>query len=163
MYKVYFMCYLGDQDRSWASFVRCLTCGKILSACYARKNVDMTFGVPKIWRETKKTTLMIAISLSKPLQFVQQQVNELLRLHKFAMSNALNRALWNFTCAQDKQSSSCADEGFSGKPNHLERRNKPIPFYPQAVNYFCKNFYLTKGKSEFLASRLRRDLPVKWV
>ena len=43
MYKVYFDCYLGDQDKSWDSHVFCLTCVKALM-----------FGVPMIWREQKK-------------------------------------------------------------------------------------------------------------
>ena len=53
MYKAYFNCYLGDQDKSWAPNVCCLTCVKTLSAWYARKNVHMKFVVPMIWREQK--------------------------------------------------------------------------------------------------------------
>ena len=45
MYKAHFDCYLGDQDKSWAPHVYCLTCVETLSACYAGKNVHMKFGV----------------------------------------------------------------------------------------------------------------------
>ena len=53
MYKAYFDCHLGDQDRSWAPHVCCLTCEKTLSAWYAGKIVHMKFGATMIWREQK--------------------------------------------------------------------------------------------------------------
>ena len=53
MYMSYFDCYFGDQDKSWAPHVCCLTCVKTLPAWYAGKNVYMKFGVPMIWREQK--------------------------------------------------------------------------------------------------------------
>ena len=37
MYKEYFDCYLGDQDKSWAPHVCYLTCVKTLSAWYTGK------------------------------------------------------------------------------------------------------------------------------
>ena len=53
MYKAYFDCYLGDQDKSWPPHVCCLTCVKTLSDWYAGKNVPMKFSVPMIWRDQK--------------------------------------------------------------------------------------------------------------
>ncbi|XP_076318488.1 uncharacterized protein LOC143229683 [Tachypleus tridentatus] len=65
------------------------------------------------------------------------------------------------------QSSSSADEHSSGEyvePNHPESENKPIPFSQEALNDLCRDLYLIKDKSEFLASRLQeRNLLEKGV
>ena len=37
MYKAYFDCYLGDQDKSWAPNAYCVTCVKTLSTWYVGK------------------------------------------------------------------------------------------------------------------------------
>ena len=37
LYKAYFYCDIGDQEKTWASHVYCLTCVKTLSAWYANK------------------------------------------------------------------------------------------------------------------------------
>ena len=37
MYKAYFDCYLGDQDKSWAPNACCVTCVKTLSTWYVGK------------------------------------------------------------------------------------------------------------------------------
>ena len=53
LYKAYFHCDIGGQDKSWAPHVCCLTCVKTLSTWYTRKNVHMKLGVPMIWLEQK--------------------------------------------------------------------------------------------------------------
>ena len=58
MYKAYFVCYLGDQDKSWAAHVSCLTRVKTLGPWYAEKDVHMQFGVPVIWREQKDQAVL---------------------------------------------------------------------------------------------------------
>ena len=40
---------------------------------------------------------------------------------------------------------------------HSESKNKPIPFSQEALNDLCRNLYLTKDKSELLASRLKES------
>ena len=61
---------------------------------------------------------------------------------------------------QEMQSSSSADEHSSGKyvePNDPESENKPIQFSQEALSDLCRDLYLTKEKSEFLASRLQES------
>ena len=53
LYKAYFHCDIGDQEKTWVSQVCCLICVKTLSAWYANKNIHIKFGVPMIWRERK--------------------------------------------------------------------------------------------------------------
>ena len=89
MYKAYFECYLGDQDKSWAPHVSCLTCVKTLSAWYAEKDVHIQFGVPMIWRERKDRS-NVAISVSMTLQAVLQQRKR----------NALFTQICNQPCAK---------------------------------------------------------------
>ena len=68
---------------------------------------------------------------------------------------------------KEMQSSSSADEHSSGEyvePTDPESENKPIPFSQEALNDLRRNVYLTKEKSEFLASRLQeRNLLEKGV
>ena len=59
---------------------------------------------------------------------------------------------------QEIQSSSSADEHSSGElvePNDPESKNKLIPFSREVLNELCRDVYLTKEKSESLASRLQ--------
>ena len=98
VYKAYFGCYLGDQDKSWALHVCCLTWVKTWSAWYPGKNVHMKFGV------SRKITLMIAISIRMTLQTVLQQRKKTHCLPKFAISNAPSRALRKYTWAQSSRS-----------------------------------------------------------
>ena len=68
---------------------------------------------------------------------------------------------------QEMQSSSSADEHSSGEyvePTDPESETKPIPFSQEALNDLRRDVYLTKEKSEFLASRLQeRNLLEKEV
>ena len=92
-------------------------------------------------------------------------------LPKFAISNAPSRALRKSNLFkppdQEMQSFSSADEHSSGEsvePNDPESENKPIPYSQVALNDLRRDVYLTKEKSEFLASRLQeRNLLQKGV
>ena len=88
-------------------------------------------------------------------------------LPKFAVSNALRKSTCTQTPDQEMQSSSSADKHSSGEyvqANYPESENKPIPFSQEALNDLRRNVYLTREKSEFLASRLqKRNLLEKGV
>ena len=68
---------------------------------------------------------------------------------------------------KEMQSSSSADEHSSGEyvePTDPESENKPIPFSQEALNDLRRDVYLTKEKSEFVASVLQeRNLLEKGV
>ena len=68
---------------------------------------------------------------------------------------------------QEMQGSNSADKHSSGEyvqPNDPESENKLIPFSQEALNDLRGDVYLTKKKSEFLASRLQeRNLLEKGV
>ena len=171
IYDTYFDCCLGDQDKSWVPHVCCVRCVKTLSAWYAGKNLHMKFGVPMIWREqkdnsndcyfcqhdftgcttAKKKKHIVYLNLQSAIRPVEQSEN--LPVPK--------------PPDQDIQSSSSANENSSGEyveTNDPESENKPIPFSQEALNDLCRELYLTKEKSEFLASRLQeRNLLKKEV
>ena len=88
LYKAYFHCDIGDQDKSWASHVCCLTIVKTLSTWYARKNFHMKFGVPMIWHEQKDH--------SNHCYFCQQDYTAVLQQRK----KTLFTQICNRQCAQ---------------------------------------------------------------
>ena len=87
MYKAYFDCYLGNQDKSWASHVSCLTCVKILSDWDAEKKCSHAVWCANnlAWAERSGCTAA--------------KKKKAHCLPKFAISNAPSRALRKFTCA----------------------------------------------------------------
>lgn len=51
-YELYFKCKVGDQDKSWAPHVCCITCVSLLTQ-WAKGSRHMKFAVPMVWREPK--------------------------------------------------------------------------------------------------------------
>lgn len=51
-YFYYFGCHVGDQDKSWAPHVCCITCYSVLTKWVnGDKSRRMPFAVPMVWRE----------------------------------------------------------------------------------------------------------------
>ena len=53
MYKLYFGCPLGDQDKSWATHVICTSCLSGLRDWLNKRKLSMSFAIPMVWREQK--------------------------------------------------------------------------------------------------------------
>lgn len=53
IYKLYFGCPLGDQDKPWAPHVVCNGCCSLLRDWINKRKVSFRFAVPMIWREPK--------------------------------------------------------------------------------------------------------------
>ncbi|KAI6651194.1 hypothetical protein LOD99_14548 [Oopsacas minuta] len=53
IYKLYFECPLGDQDKSWAPHVICTSCSSGLRDWLNKRKVSMPFAIPMVWREQK--------------------------------------------------------------------------------------------------------------
>jgi len=51
-YELYFRCKVGDQDKSWAPHICCVTCVRLLTGCVNGSH-KMPFAVPLGWRESK--------------------------------------------------------------------------------------------------------------
>ena len=154
LYKAYFHCDIGDQDKIWAPHVCCLACVKTLGAWYANKNVQMKFGVPMIWGEQKDhssdcyfcqqdysgyTTAKKKKRIVYPnLQSAMRPVNHSKELPVPKPPN------------QEMLSSSSVDECSSDESvqlSDLESKSKPMPFSQKALNDLCRDLYLTKDKS----------------
>ena len=56
LYKAYFGCPLGDQDKSWAPHKICTACACGLRDWATKKKKSMPFAIPMIWREPKDHT-----------------------------------------------------------------------------------------------------------
>ena len=56
-------------------------------------------------------------------------------------------------CSLNSGDEHCSDE--TVELSDSEIKNKPIPFSQEALNDLCRDLYLTKDKSELLASRLK--------
>ena len=53
IYKLYFGCPLGDQDKHWAPHQVCTSCSSGLRNWLNKRTPAMPFAVPMIWREPK--------------------------------------------------------------------------------------------------------------
>ena len=149
----YFDCYLGDQDKSWAPHVCCLTCVKELSVWYSGKNVHIKFGVPMIWREQKyhsndyyfcQHDFTGCTTAKKKKHFVYPNLQSAMRPEQHLESLPVPKSP-----NQEIQISSSADEHSNGEyvePNDSESENKPISFSQEALNDMCRNLHLTKEK-----------------
>ena len=51
-YELYFGCKVGDQTRTWAPHICCLSCSRLLAA-WKNGTRHMPFAIPMIWREPK--------------------------------------------------------------------------------------------------------------
>lgn len=51
LYRHYFECAIGDQDKPWAPHICCLKCVSTLSGWAKGYNRAMPFAVPMVWRE----------------------------------------------------------------------------------------------------------------
>lgn len=51
-YELYFGCKVGDQDKSWAPHICCVSCVSLLTA-WSKGSRQMKFGIPMIWREPR--------------------------------------------------------------------------------------------------------------
>ena len=51
-YKLYFVCKMADQDKSWAPHICCVTCARLLTG-WVNFSHRITFAVTTIWREPK--------------------------------------------------------------------------------------------------------------
>ena len=88
LYKAYFHCDIGDQEKTWALDVCCLTCVKTLSVWYANKNLHMKFGVPMIWREQKDHSNDCYFCQQDYMSCTTAKKKEAHCLPKLAISNA---------------------------------------------------------------------------
>ena len=53
IYKAYFGCPLGDQDKTWAPHVACYSCFSLLRDWINKLRSSFRFAIPMIWREPK--------------------------------------------------------------------------------------------------------------
>src|ERR1700761_9356004 len=53
IYKLYFSCPLGDQDKPWAPHIICTSCSNGLRDWLNKRKAAMAFAIPTIWREPR--------------------------------------------------------------------------------------------------------------
>ena len=53
LYKMYFGCPLGDQDKRWAPHLICSSCASGLRNWLNKRKPVMPFAVPMVWREPR--------------------------------------------------------------------------------------------------------------
>ena len=162
LYKAYFHCDIGDQEKTWVPQVCCLTCVKTLSAWYANKNIHIKIGVPMIWRERKdhsndcyfcQQDYTGCTTAKKKKHIVYPNLQSAMRPVKYSKELPVlkppNQEMWSLSSGDEHCSNETVELFYS------ESKNKPIPFSQEALNYLCRDLYLTKDKSELLASRLK--------
>ena len=53
IYKFYFGCPLGDQDKTWAPHIICTSCSSGLRDWLHKRKTAFSFAIPMVWREPK--------------------------------------------------------------------------------------------------------------
>ncbi len=53
IYRLYFGCHLGDQDKAWAPHYICNSCSSGLHDWLNKRKTSMSFAIPMIWREPR--------------------------------------------------------------------------------------------------------------
>ncbi|XP_025417822.1 uncharacterized protein LOC112688704 [Sipha flava] len=53
IYKLYFDCPLGDQDKAWVPQTICSACSNGLRDWLNKRKSSMPFAIPMVWREQK--------------------------------------------------------------------------------------------------------------
>ncbi|KAF0722496.1 Uncharacterized protein FWK35_00034589, partial [Aphis craccivora] len=151
IYKLYFGCPLGDQDKAWAPHTRCSACSNGLRDWLDKRKSSMPFAIPMIWREQKNhyndcyfysairpvihnTSLPIPIPPEEGLNFNEEM-----------------------ECDQD---SFDHDDECPGDANYTPVEDTPssqtFRFNQDELNDLIRDMILSKEKAELLASRLKQ-------
>ncbi|KAI6653955.1 hypothetical protein LOD99_3131 [Oopsacas minuta] len=140
IYKLYFECPLGDQDKSWAPHVICTSCSSGLRDWLNKRKVSMPFAIPVVWRKQKNHLDDCYFFLIDITGFSAKNKHALLQQIKIGSD-----------MVEDVHADS-TDANYVPEDELLE----PQTFPQGELNDLVRNLDLSKDKAELLASRLKQ-------
>ena len=168
IYKLYFGCHLGDQDKPWAPHYICSSCSNGLRDWLNKKKASMPFAIPMVWREQIDhhedcyfcRVNLIGFNAKNKHQIVYPNLNS-------ARTPVKHNETLSIPIPPDDKLDSVADdmdvdEGAIGIPGHSAdpdytyegRILDPKKFTQGDLNDLVRDLSLSKEKAELLASRL---------
>jgi len=160
LYKLYFQCSVGEQDKSWAPHVCCVKCSSGLYSWF-KSGQGLPFGIPMIWREQRdhlSDCYFCAFSLTGiqargkknlPYPSLDSAIRPVAHSHELPIPMPPP-----FLSDSSSQSSSISDaEDLSYEPADLP--SAPHIITQSELNDLVRDLNLTKSQGELLASRLQ--------
>lgn len=171
VYKSYFGCHLGDQDKLWAPHQICSACSNGLRDWLHKKKPSMPFATPMIWREPRDhhsdcyfcTVNVIGFSGKNKHKIVYPNLDSARRPVKHDETMPIPippcEGLDSIEVEMDVEQGACGgDPGPSTDPEYIPEGNlEPKVFTQESLNDLVRDMSLSKEKAELLASRLKEN------
>lgn len=170
IYKLYFGCPLGDQDKAWAPHTMCSACSNGLRDWLNKRKSSMPFAIPMIWREQKNhyndcyfcNVKVSGFSKKNKHNIIYTNLDSAIRpvIHSASLpipippEEGLN---FNEEMECDQDSFDYDDE-CPGDANYTPVEDTPSSqtFNQDELNDLIRDMILSKEKAELLASRLKQ-------
>jgi len=170
IYKLYFGCPLGDQDKPWAPHVICNTCSNGLHDWLNKRRLSMPFAIPMIWREPRDHHSDCYFCCVKTSGFSAKTK------HKMAYPN-LDSAIRPVSHDNSMPVPQPPPDGLDSVPDEDDEGwlkdavggdsemcdvdfvaddSEPETFTQEELNDLVRDLNLPKDKAELLASRLKQ-------
>lgn len=171
IYKLYFGCQLGDQDKPWAPHIICTSCSSGLRDWLKQRKVAMPFAIPMIWREPRDHHSDCYFCATKTSGFSSKNKRGIVYL---SLDSAIRPVPHDDSLPipqpppdgllfeQDEYNDDC-DEGAVGDNSQssdmdyaADEDSEPETFTQEELNDLVRDLNLSKEKAELLASRLKQ-------
>lgn len=169
IYRIYFGCPLGDQDKAWAPHIICTACSNGLRDWLNRRKTSMPFAIPMIWREPRDhhadcyfcSVNVAGFSVKNKHNIIYPNLESARRpiAHDDTLPVPVPPLDGLESFEDDLQPYDAAtgrNEGTSTDPDYvLEESLEPQTFTQDELNDLVRDLSLSKEKAELLASRLK--------
>lgn len=169
-YEHYFKCKVGDQDKSWAPHICCVTCVRLLTA-WAKGKRHMPFAIPMIWREPLDhitdcyfcLTNISGITSKSKHTVKYPNIPSALKPVPHSTELPVPEPPQNMTSSEDETTAEEVNkEGFAGENIDLDPTFEPessssSPHFlsQEDLNDLVRDLNLSKKQGELLGSRLK--------
>ncbi|XP_076819428.1 uncharacterized protein LOC143465141 [Clavelina lepadiformis] len=172
IYKLYFGCPLGDQDKKWAPHQICTACSTGLHNWLHERTSSMPFAIFTIWREPKDHIEDCYFCLINVKGFSSKTKSKTaypnLDLARILVPHDASLPVplpphGDLESVPDEVEDSAAEGSSTDPSNSTESEyetvesSKPILFSQKRLNDLIRDLSLAKAKSELLASRLKEN------
>ena len=169
IYRAYFDCTLGDQDKAWAARIICTACSSGLHDWLNRRKNSMPFAIPMIWREPRDhhadcyfcTENIAGFFVKNKHKIIYPNLESARRPipHDDTLPVPVPQLQGLESIEDDIQLYDVATGGNEGpSTDHdfvFEGSLEPKTFTQDELNDLVRDLALSKEKSELLASRLK--------
>lgn len=165
IYKLYFSCPLGDQDKPWAPHIICTSCSNGLRDWLNKRKAAMAFAIPMIWREPRDHHSDCYFCCVKTSGFSSKSKHKIkypnldsaIRPVLHDDSLPIPQAPSDGLSSVDDDYEDCAEDAESSDTDYVaDEDSAPEIFTQEELNDLVRDLSLSKDKAELLASRLKQ-------